>query len=365
MKKALQSSMILLNPGPVNTSLEVKKALLRGDLCHREKEFSDLLIKVRKNLLKAFGIEKDYTAIFLTGSGTVALEATLVSGLDPQKKVLVLSNGVYGDRIDSIVSFYGFPKEVLRVSLGTALPLEKINDVLLADSSIDTVAMVHHETSTGMLNPIHKIAKLKGIEGRRLILDSISGLGGEIFDFKKVKVSLCAGTANKCIQGLPGVSFVLIKKDELEKIKLFPRRSLYLDLNTYWKEQENGGVPFTPAIQTFYALDVALEELLKETVKARIRRYQNYSEKFREGFRKLGLEYFIDLKYHSNTLTALKLPQGITYPFLHDELKKEGFVIYAGQGSLQNQIFRVANMGDLRMTDIHRFLKCLGKLLKV
>ncbi len=359
------STYVLLNPGPVNTSLKVKKALLRGDLCHREKEFSDLLIKVRKNLLKAFGIEKDYTAIFLTGSGTVALEATLVSGLNPQKKVLVLSNGVYGDRMDSIVSFYGFPKEVLRVPLGTALPLEKINDVLLADSSIDTVAMVHHETSTGMLNPIHKIAKLKGMEGHRLILDSISGLGGEIFDFKNVKVSLCAGTANKCIQGLPGVSFVLIKKDELERIKAFPRRSLYLDLNAYWKEQENGGVPFTPAIQTFYALDMAVEELLKETVKERISRYKSYSENFREGFKKLGLEYFIGSKYHSNTLTALKLPQGITYSFLHDELKKEGFVIYAGQGSLQNQIFRVANMGDLRMTDIHRFLKCLGKLLKV
>lgn len=363
MKSKPRSFYVLLNPGPVNTSVQVKKALLRGDLCHRENEFSDLLLKVRHNLLKAFDIEKTHTAIFLTGSGTLALEASLVSGLDPQKKVLVLSNGVYGDRIDRIISLHGFRKEVLRVGFGNPFSLREIDQILLENPEIDTLAMVHHETSTGMLNPIHLVAQLKGMRGKRLILDSISALGGEALDFKSAKISLCAGTANKCIQGLPGVSFVLIEKAELERIKNFPPRSLYLDLNVYWKEQEKGGVPFTPSVHTFDALDAALEELLKEGVKKRIQRYQNYANRFRKGFEKLKLEYLIDPRDHSNTLTALKLPRNIAYSDLHDTLKKEGFIIYAGQDALQDQIFRVANMGNLRMGDINRFLKISGSFL--
>lgn len=354
----MNNSYILLNPGPVNTSQKVRQALLRGDLCHREKEFSDLLIKVRQNLLKAFKIEKDYTAIFITGSGTAALEAALVSTLNPQRKVLVLSNGVYGDRIHQIVSFHGFKKVLIRVPLGEPLPLGEIDQKLKADSQIDTVAMVHHETSTGMINPIHSIAQLKGMKGKRMLLDSISGLGGEAFQWND-RIRVCVGTANKCLQGLPGISFVLIYKKELERMESFPSRSLYLDLKGYWKEQASGGVPFTPSIQIFYALDAALEELLHEGVSRRISRYKKYSNQLRDGFERLGLQYLIDVRYHSNTLTALKLPQGLSYEVLHDHLKAHGFVIYAGQGTLKNTIFRIANMGNLKMKDINRFLKCL------
>ncbi|MBI1870706.1 MAG: alanine--glyoxylate aminotransferase family protein [Chlamydiae bacterium] len=361
--KKLPEKYILLNPGPVNTSKKVKQSLLRGDLCHREKEFSNLLLKVRQNLLKAFGL-KNYFPIFLSGSGTLALETALVSTLDPKRKVLVLSNGVYGDRIEKIISLHGFRKEIIKVHLGEPLPLDRINQLLLSDSEIESVAMVHHETSTGMLNPLRKIAQLKGMKGKRLIVDAISSLGGEEISWGEIPIHVCVGTANKCIQGLPGVSFVLLREGELEKMHSFPPRSLYLDLKTYWKEQESGGVPFTPAVQTFYALDTALEELIEEGVKNRIQRYQQYSARFRQGFENLGLEYLIDPKYHSGTLTALKLPAGVSYDALHDQLKAQGFVIYAGQGDLKTKIFRVANMGNLKLKDIDRFLKCLEKIIK-
>lgn len=354
---------VLLNPGPVNTSLKVKQALMRGDLCHREMEFSELLLRVRRHLLKAFNLEKEYTAIFLTGSGTVALEAALVSFLDPYRKVLILSNGVYGDRMDRIVSVHGFQKVLLKVSFGLPLPLGKINETLLSDPQIETVAMVHHETSTGMLNPVQEIARLEGMRGKKMILDSISALGGESISLKDAHVQVCVGTANKCLQGLPGVSFVLIQKSELERLKLLPTKSLYMDLKGYWEEQESGGVPFTPAIPIFYALDEALEEILHEGVNKRIARYRQYSNRFRRGFEKLGLEYLIPSEYHSNTLTAIKLPDGISYEDLHDRLKEEGFVIYAGQGQLKKEIFRIANMGNLKLKDIDRFLISLGKIL--
>lgn len=354
---------ILLNPGPVNTSSKVKEALLRGDLCHRESEFSELLLKIRKNLLKAFGIEKDYTAIFLTGSGTAALEAALVSTLDSRKKVLVLSNGVYGERMEKILSLHRLRKVIFRVPIGEPLPLERMDAILKSDPQIETVAMVHHETSTGMLNPVKEITDLKGMAGRRLILDSISALGGETLPLAQGKIQVCVGTANKCLQGLPGVSFVLIAKKELERIQDIPGRSLYFDLKTHWEEQEKGGVPFTPSVPIFDALDAALEELLKEGLERRMERYRQYAKRFRQGFKKLKLEYLIDPRYHSNTLTALKLPRGLSYEFLHDRLKERGFVIYAGQGPLAGKIFRVANMGALRIRDIERFLRCLKEIL--
>lgn len=355
---------VLLNPGPVNTSSAVQKALTRGDLCHREKEFSDLLIQTRRNLLRAFGIEKDFTAIFLTGSGTAALEAALVSCLNPRRRVLVLSNGVYGDRMDHIVSLYGFPKLVLRVQPGDPLPIPEIRKLLSSDLQIDAVAMVHHETSTGMLNPVNEIASLKEMKGRRMILDSISALGAEELSFKNESMRVCVCTANKCIEGLPGISFVLLQKKELEYIQAFPQKSLYFDLRNYWKEQKHGGVPFTPAVQIFYALDRAVKELIQEKVSKRIRRYASYARQLREGFSKLGLEYFILPQYHSNTLTALRLPDRLSYERLHDELKKKGFVIYAGQGRLSREIFRVANMGRLNGKIIERFLEALENILK-
>lgn len=355
---------VLLNPGPVNTSIRVKRALLRGDLCHREKEFSEILLRVRENLLKAFKLEGKFAPIFLTGSGTAALEATLVSILNGTRKVLVLSNGVYGDRVDQIVTVHGFRKEVFRLPSGNPVPVEKIDAILNSDSEIDAVAMVHHETSTGMINPVAEIGKLRSMNGKKLIVDSVSALGGEAIDLIDARVTACACTANKCVQGLPGVSFVLIAKSELERLKSLPPRSLYLDLAGYWREQEHGGVPFTPSVQTFYALDEALKELIREGVAKRIRRYQKYAKRFRAGFEKMGISYLIDPRYHSNTLTALKLPEGLSYEVLHAQLKKEGFIIYAGQGPLQGKIFRVANMGELRIKDIERFLKWLERILK-
>jgi 2-aminoethylphosphonate-pyruvate transaminase len=202
------------------------------------------------------------------------------------------------------------------------------------------------------------------MKGRRIILDAISAMGAEELDLKSGRIHVCVCTANKCIEGLPGISFVFLRKGELERIQAFPQRSLYLDLKNYWKEQETGGVPFTPAVQIFYALDQAVKELIKEGVSRRIQRYASYAKQLRKGFGELGLENFLSSQLHSNTLTALKLPKGLSYEKLHDELKKEGFVIYAGQGPLSRQIFRVANMGQLSAKIIRRFLKVLENVLK-
>ncbi|TMA56201.1 MAG: alanine--glyoxylate aminotransferase family protein, partial [Deltaproteobacteria bacterium] len=193
--------------------------------------------------------------------------------------------------------------------------------------------------------------------GKLLLVDSISGLAGDPLDVEEA--DLVVGTANKCIQGLPGMAFVLVREAVIERLLTYPRRSLYLSLATYHEAE----VPFTPAVQVAYALDEALCELLDEGVAARIGRHAAAANLLRAGFERRGLRFVLPPELRSNSITALWLPPGQRYVELHDGLKARGFVIYEGQGRLQRDIFRVANMGHLRTADFECFLGALDEVL--
>ena len=354
---------VLLNPGPVNVTERVRQALLKPDLCHREKEFTDLMQSIRSKLVHAFGIQNDYDAVLVTGSGTAALEMAVSSCLSKGKTMLVIRNGVYGDRIATMAEAYGFDIQCLDTPWGEPPVLNEIEQALKQNPKIEVVALVHHETTTGLLNPVHEVGELAQKYKKRFLVDSISGLAGDALDFDHASVDLCVGTANKCLQGLPGVSFVLVRKTELARLEKIPERSHYLNLPKNHHAQEKGDTLFTPAVQIHYALDAALDELIEETVKGRINRYSQAAAMLREGFRAMGLEFIVPEEHGSNTLTALKLPKGITYESLHDKLKKKGFVIYAGQKQLSQSIFRIANMGDITTEEFQRLLDTLKNCL--
>jgi 2-aminoethylphosphonate-pyruvate transaminase len=193
-----------------------------------------------------------------------------------------------------------------------------------------------------------------------LIVDSISGLAGERFSFRGIQPAYTICTANKCIQGLPGVSFVIARRRAIARAATFPARTVYLSLPNYLAKQEASGTPFTPAIQVMFAFREALRELGEETVEGRIARYRRASRTLREGFERLGLEMLLPAPWRSNTITTLDLPTGWTYPEIHDRLKEAGFVIYAGQGDLSKRCFRVANMGEIPEQALTRFLEVLA-----
>lgn len=350
---------VLLNPGPVNVTPAVRDALLRGDLCHREKEFSDLMGSIRQKLLQAFGIEKEYASALISGSGTAALEMGVSSCLSPGKSMLIIENGVYGERISKIADIYKFPKHVLTYTWGEPPRLQDIEDALKKFPDIEVVAMVHHETTTGLLNPIQPVSQLARKYEKKFLVDCISSLAGDAIDFAASPMDFVMGTANKCLQGLPGVSFVLFRKRDLCRLHQIPARSLYFNLVEQHRAQESGDTLFTPAVQIHYALDEALDELLKETVSGRIERYKQAAEQFRKGFAEMGLEFLVPEGLRSNGLTALRLPEGIAYAYLHDQLKNRGFVIYAGQGNFSDKIFRIANMGDLKPEEIDACIQVL------
>ncbi|MFQ5893987.1 MAG: pyridoxal-phosphate-dependent aminotransferase family protein, partial [Nitrospinota bacterium] len=328
---------VLLNPGPVNISERVRQALLRADICHREDEFSHLMASIRARLTEAFATPR-YTAALITGSGSAALEAALASSVEPGRALLAVVNGVYGQRIAQMARIHGI-RVVEVVTEWTATPdLAQLEARLTEDPGIQVVAMVHHETTTGLINPVSEVGRLAKATGKAFLVDSISGLGGEAIDLAGAGVDLCVGTANKCIQGVPGLAFVLVSHEEMARLTAIPPRSVYLNLPGHWQSQEKGEPLFTPAVHVAYALDEALAELVEETVVGRIARYVRAAGLLRDGFARLGLTLLLPPPLRGNTITALELPPGTTYPRLHDQLKGRGFVIYAGQGPLAARI---------------------------
>src|SRR5512134_1348495 len=338
--------MMLLNPGPVNVSERVRQALLRPDICHRESDFAELQHGIQSKLLKAFlpGAEADYAAVLITGSGTAAVESALMSSIPHGKRALIINNGVYGDRMSQMVGLHRLGVSELKHDWTERPDPERLRLALRQHPEVHAVGMVHHETTTGLLNPGKAIAEVVDGLNRVFVLDAVSALGGEHIDIAGSKIYMVAGTAGKCIQGFPGVSFVLVRKGFLERMRTYPKRSWYLHLTHYVDDQGRGIMPFTPAVQIYYAFDEALNELLEEGVAKRIQRYRKMAALIRERMSKIGVKAVLTPERQSNTITAYYLPEGLAYQTLHDRLKEQGYVIYAGQGNLENKIFRVANM---------------------
>lgn len=357
---------MLLNPGPVNVSDRVREALRQPDICHRESEFSDLLADIRQKLLTAFIPEEaeEYTAIVLTGSGTAAVEAALLSSMPLGKRAMVINNGVYGQRMSSMLRMHRLGIPDLKYDWGVAPDPQAVDVALKQHPEVHMVAMVHHETTLGLINPAKEIAEIVDRHGRVFMLDSVSGLGGEALDIAGSKMYMVAGAAQKCIQGFPGAAFVLVRKGFMERVRTYPKRSWYLNLANYYEEQERGTIPFTPAVQVYYAFREALNELLEEGVENRIRRFQKYAKVIRARMEEWGLRPILSPSLRSNTLTAFSLPEGCSYQWLHDELKQSGYVIYAGQGQLEDKVFRVANMGTLTQQDIDGFLSAFQAIFE-
>jgi 2-aminoethylphosphonate-pyruvate transaminase len=348
--------MILLNPGPVNVSPRVTAALARGDLCHREPEAYALLDQIRARLLEAFAPGGAFGAVLVTGSGTAALEMAVTSACSPAGRLVVVANGVYGERMAAMATAARIPHTVVSGEWTAPPDLDGVERAV-REPGVEAVSVVHHETTTGLLNPVAAVATIARRHGKLVLVDSVSGLAGDALDV--AGVDLVVGTANKCIQGLPGMAFVLVRASVLERLAGYPPRSLYLSIPTYVKSP----MPFTPAIQAAYALDEALAELLEEGVEARLERYARAAARLRTGFVDLGLELVLPPELRSSSITSLRLPRGRTYRELHDGLKARGFVVYEGQGRLARDLFRVANMGHLTMADFDRFLAALGEVL--
>ncbi len=357
--------MILLNPGPVTLSPRVRESMLGPDLCHREPEFAVLQGKIRRQLLEIHALDAaQWAAILLTGSGTAAVEAMVSSLVPSDGRLLVIENGVYGERISNIARRHGIATERVEHPWLTGLDLPRIEAALRASGPFTHVAVVHHETTSGRLNDLQQLATLCAAHGAELLLDAVSSFGAEEIDFTGWPLAAIAATANKCLHGVPGTAFVIARRSALASAGE-TCRTIYLDLQAYLKNQDQQGTPFTQSVQTFYALSAALDELAQEGGwKTRRESYRNRMAKVRRHLLNLGISPLLAEGESSCVLNAFHLPAGLGYTALHDELKARGFIIYAGQSSLAQQIFRISTMGDLSEGDIQRLCSAFDEILE-
>ncbi len=355
--KAAPRRTILLNPGPVTLTERVRGSLLREDLCHREPEFAELVLDIKRRLLRVYPeAERDYDAILMTGSGTCAVEAMISSFVPRGGRVLVIANGIYGERMAAMVEVQGKQLELVRSEWPEAMNVEEVDRRLAADSSITHVLAVHNETTTGRLNDLPALARVLKKHNRRLLLDSVSSFAGEEIRFADWNLDALCAVANKCIHGVPGICFVIARRDLLEGGRS-GAASVYLDLYRYYKEQKSGYSPFTQATHVCVALQEALAELeASGGWKARWERYRYLSRTIRAELDRIGIRRFLPEDAYCDVISSFHLPQGVAYQELHDLLKKAGFVIYAGQAGLYHSIFRIANMGAITDADLKRLI---------
>ncbi|OXI29766.1 2-aminoethylphosphonate aminotransferase [Burkholderia sp. AU16741] len=347
--------MLLLNPGPVTLTERVRRSLLQPDLCHREGEFFDLQDEARARLVAAYELDPaEWAAVLMTGSGTAAVESMIAALVPQDGKLLVIENGVYGERITQIATQYGIAHDVLKHEWMQAPDLAQIAAKLDA-GGYSHVAVIHHETTTGRLNDLDAIAEVCRARGVKMLVDGVSSFGAEAIDFAGGVIDAVAATANKCLHGVPGAAFVIVRRRALVKAA---SRTYYLDLGRLAKLQDQRNTPFTPSVHAYYALVEALREFDEAGGwRARHAHYKALADQAQAGLAARGMPLVLPEGESSVVLRAYRLPQGVTYEALHDGLKARGFVIYAGQGGLSKELFRISTMGAIQAADVERLLE--------
>lgn len=355
---------ILLCPGPVNLAENVRKAAINSEIGHREEEFSTLLKRINKKILSLFsGSTKKYYPVVITGSGTAANEA-IYSSVIGNKRVLVISNGEFGERIYNICSFHNPNTYLLKLSWGQSIN-PKLVEKYIKIYKIETVATVHHETSTGMLNPIEKIGKITKKYKVEFIVDAVSSLGAEKIDLEKSNIFFLSTSSSKAIASLPGLSIVIGRKSEFEKLKNIPAKTIYLNLYKFYQySKDYKQTPNTPAVSAFFALEQALSNIANQGIDKRIKRLKYLANYLRKGLKKQGLEFLINERQMCSVLTTVIAPDYMNVNDLRNKLKKKSIIIYAGKGPLTDKVFQVANIGEVSKKELDLFLFELARNIK-
>lgn len=353
---------LLLTPGPLSTTKGVRATLFR-DWCTWDEDYNGIVQDIRARLVRLATDRSGYTCVLMQGSGTFGVESVIGSVIPEDGKLLVLANGAYGQRIATIARMLGIDLVVEDSGERAAPDPVRVAAVLDRDPTISHVAMVHCETTTGMLNPVEAVGDAVKQAERTFIVDAMSSFGGLPMTMQGLRADYLVSSANKCIQGVPGFSFVIARQAELERCEGWAR-SHSLDLWDQWHTMEvgHGKWRFTSPTHTVRAFAQALTELDREGgVEARHRRYQASQRLLVQGMRGLGFRTLLDDRLHSPIITSFYSPESPEYRFRHfyRNLKSRGFVIYPGKVT-GAETFRIGNIGDVHTGDIERLLLAVG-----
>ncbi len=357
-----QNEPFLLTPGPLTTSEAVKRAMLR-DWGSWDEEFRAVTREIRTRLLAMLDAPEGYDCVPMQGSGTFSVEAMLGSFVPRESKVLVLSNGAYGQRIAETLRYLGRAYTV--IDKGDYLPPRgaEISAALQADAAITHVVAVHCETSSGILNPLKEISDAVRAEGRTLLIDSMSAFGA--IALTGVRYTALVSSANKCIEGVPGFGFIIAKVTELEAAK-GRSHSLGLDVHAQWATMNKTGQwRFTPPTHAVVAFLEALKAHEAEGgVAGRHARYSENRDVVVAGMRSLGFETLLVDDWLSPIIITFFCPASPAFDFkrFYDLMKQKGFIIYPGKLTVAES-FRIGCIGQMDAAIMHRVVAAAGEAL--
>lgn len=356
---------LLLTPGPLTTSKAVKQAMVH-DWGSRDAAFIAINKAVLDGLPKVIHGEDAFVTVPMQGSGTFAVEAMLTTFVPRSAKVLVLINGAYGLRAKRILDIAGRAVVVHETAEDTPPDLAEIEQILNADESVTHVFAVHCETTSGIRNPIEAIAALVKRLGRKLLIDAMSAFGALPLDAREVAFDAVAASSNKCIQGVPGLGFVLSRKSALNETA-GNATTLVLDLHDQHAVfQKTGQYRFTPPIHVIVAFHEALKEFWAEGgVAGRGERYSDNARILIDGMKALGFETLLPAARQAPIIVTFHMPTDPNFAFqrFYDALKDRGYVIYPGKLTVADS-FRIGCIGDLHAQDMKAFVGVVGEVLK-
>lgn len=356
----------LFTPGPLTTSLTVKQAMLR-DLGSRDDEFIAVIQRVRNRLLAVAGVsqKQGYECVLMQGSGTFTVESVISSAMPREGRLLVVVNGAYGDRIGAIAKRYGIATVVIRAKEDQLPNIPEVEHVLATNSDIRMTAVVHCETTSGIINPIEAIGKVVRQRNSLYFVDSMSAFGAVPFDFEACQIDFLVSSANKCIEGVPGFAFAICRREALLATEGVAR-TMSLDLLAQWQGLErNGQFRFTPPTHTILAFDQALNELDAEGgVACRARRYRENHETLCRGMQEMGFQEYVSRELQGDIITSYRYPRDSRFDFeeFYRRLNDEGFVIYPGKVS-DADCFRIGSIGRVFPSDVAALLQAIRKVL--
>jgi len=355
---------ILLTPGPLTTSESVREAMML-DWCTWDKDYNEgVVTPLRRELLAIADLDPEqYTTVLLQGSGTYSVEATLGATVKESDKLLILANGAYGDRMGDIARYYKLDHVVVSLPETQQVTGQIATEALAANPGVTHLAMVHCETTTGILNAIEEVSEVLKGTGITFIVDAMSSFGGIPIDIQGLGIDFLVSSANKCIQGVPGFGFIIPRREKLEACKGVAR-SLSLDIYDQWEAMEKGKGKwrFTSPTHVVRAFFQALQELREEGgVAARYQRYSRNQQLLVEGMRSLGYTTLLPDELQSPIITSFLYPSvDFSFNALYEHLKQQQFVIYPGKISGADT-FRIGNIGDVYPGDMDELIEVMPR----
>ncbi|AFV25114.1 phosphoserine aminotransferase / L-aspartate aminotransferase [Methanolobus psychrophilus R15] len=355
---------LLMMPGPVPVAPRVLRAMSKPMINHRSSEFAAVYDDCRDIMADVFKTRNDIFVI--SGSGSAGMEAAVGCTVGSQDTVVALENGKFGERFKNIAARYGKVNAV-KAEWGHSFDLGEVEKKL--EEGAKVLTLVHNETSTGILNPAKEIGKLTKKHDALFIMDGITSIGGDDVRIDEWGVDIAVTGSQKCIAAPPGLAMVSVSERAFEAMKGMDRMPYYLDLKAYKKsaDKDSTQTPYTPAVSLFFALQESLHIVKEEGMEARIKRHITEGNAVRAAMSALGIEMFPYLTgetSYSNTVSAMKAPQGVSGDDIKKDMKARGIIIAGGQDQLSGKIFRIGNMGNVMPKDVMLTIQQLEVVLR-